>query len=235
MVPQSKAKMYLAEERGCCETDWFRSYSTFNFGAYQHEHKTAAGHLYLLNDDTLAPQRSLSLTVEEPAEILLLPVVGAVTASLNGAEPDVWEAGSCVRLHAGAGDVLLISNPYEKELVNYVQLWMKRPAGVSGAEVQTGEAFDLPGRPDRLIPLLPGTEGTIKYFIGKFKGRSEWMHTVCAPGNALFFYVLQGAFEVQYRLLHARDGLWLWNMQQAELEALSNDAIILVAEMPCPV
>jgi len=42
---------------------------------------------------------------------------------------------------------------------------------------------------------------------------------------------LEGAFEVEGRLLHARDGLALWETEKVELEALSNDAIILVMEI----
>jgi redox-sensitive bicupin YhaK (pirin superfamily) len=45
-------------------------------------------------------------------------------------------------------------------------------------------------------------------------------------------YVIEGAFEVQYRLLHARDGLALWEAERVEWEALSNDAILLVLEVP---
>jgi hypothetical protein len=53
MIPQSKGKIYLAEERGLNETDWFRSYNTFNFGKYQHEFKKPFSSLYVLNEDTL--------------------------------------------------------------------------------------------------------------------------------------------------------------------------------------
>lgn len=44
--------------------------------------------------------------------------------------------------------------------------------------------------------------------------------------------MLEGAFEVQGTLLHARDGLALWETDEVEMEALSNDAIILLVELP---
>lgn len=50
--------------------------------------------------------------------------------------------------------------------------------------------------------------------------------------NSLFVFVIQGVFEVQGRLLHARDGLGLWDEEnEVELEALSNDAIVLLTEL----
>jgi hypothetical protein len=69
-------------------------------------------------------------------------------------------------------------------------------------------------------------------FIGKFTGREEAVYRLSDPRNGLFAFVLQGAFELQYRLLHAGDGLGLWELPEAELEALSNDAIILMVEVP---
>ncbi len=46
----------------------------------------------------------------------------------------------------------------------------------------------------------------------------------------LYFFVIQGAFEVANRLLEARDGLGLWSVKEVELEALSNEAIVLVLQ-----
>jgi len=44
-------------------------------------------------------------------------------------------------------------------------------------------------------------------------------------------FVLEGAFEAEGRLLHSRDGLALWDTNEIEIEALSNDAIILLIEI----
>ncbi|MBS1608465.1 MAG: hypothetical protein JSS70_06850 [Bacteroidetes bacterium] len=42
--------------------------------------------------------------------------------------------------------------------------------------------------------------------------------------------MLEVVFEVEGHLLHVRDGLALWNTEQVGMEALSNDAILLVIE-----
>jgi quercetin 2,3-dioxygenase len=41
-------------------------------------------------------------------------------------------------------------------------------------------------------------------------------------------FVLQGAFEAEGRLLHERGGLALWDAGEIEIEALSNNAILLL-------
>ena len=44
-------------------------------------------------------------------------------------------------------------------------------------------------------------------------------------------FVIHGAFEVENRLLESRDGLAIWNTDRIELEALSNEAILLLLEI----
>ncbi len=66
----------------------------------------------------------------------------------------------------------------------------------------------------------------------KFAGRKEAVYKISRQKNSVFAFVIQGAFEVQGRLLHARDGLGLWDdTNLIELEALSNDAIVLLVEL----
>ena len=66
--------------------------------------------------------------------------------------------------------------------------------------------------------------------IGQFQGRDEAVHVL--NGKGCFYYVLAGAFEIQERLLHAGDGLALWDIEQVDLEALSNNAVLLVLDLP---
>lgn len=246
MIPQSKGKMFLSDERGHQELDWFRSYHTFNFGQYQHEHKRAIGLLYVLNDETLAGGKSLSLMAEDDSDVLLLPVVGALSVKDAAGNTCLVDAGQCYQATAPAGTTIELSNPYEEHLINFLQVWFKRgktniPSCKPAAQLCS---FDLYTNKNRLIELFSAGPGSCppepeketskpygRQFIGKFTGRAEITHTITAPYNGLFVFVIEGAFEVQYRMLHARDGLALWDLQEVEFEALSNDAIILVTEI----
>lgn len=60
----------------------------------------------------------------------------------------------------------------------------------------------------------------------------EVVYALSHPGHSLFVFVVQGAFEVQYRLLEGGDGLALWALSQTEIEALSDEAILLLLELP---
>ena len=229
MVQQNKGKIFLAEERGHHERDWFRSYNTFNFGQYQQEHKTPFGPLYILNDDTLAGGKGITMATEADSLLLLIPVVGAITYSDNYGQTNTIEAGECP-LYATPKDTLVqIGNPYQNELVNFLQIWFY----TTGVEADNGPQiipFDLVNKTNQLVPIP--VNSTYKFNIGKYKGREESSYKLSDTRNGLFAFVIQGAFEVQYRLLHPRDGLALWEAESVEWEALSNEAILLVMEIP---
>lgn len=227
-MPQTEATIFLADQRGCTQSDWFRSYHGFNFGPYQAENREPFGSLRVFNDDTLAGEKSLKMQVDENTEVILLPLVGAIEYSNSLGETGFLEAGQVQVFSAAQGMEYEITNPYSDELVNFLQIW------ISGQKEQfipktTQNAFNFQDK-NQLIPLF-STQAQV--FIGKFGGREEGVYTVQHPEkNGVFVFVIEGAFEVQNRLLHPRDGLLLRHVESVEFEALSNDAILFLLEIP---
>jgi len=225
MILQTKGKIFLADERGHNEVSWYRSYNTFNFGRYQNEYKTPIGSLYVLNDDTLAPGGSIRMGVEDDTCMVLLPMVGAIECVDSLGNKAALQAGEAQLLNIPKGGFIRITNPFEDELVSFLQLWIKAPVN---ERTNQKAAFDLDKNKNRLIGLFDA----INLSIGQFDGRAEAEYKPNNPGAAIFMFVIDGEFEAQHRLLHARDGLALWDVAEIEMEALSNDAIILVLEVP---
>jgi redox-sensitive bicupin YhaK (pirin superfamily) len=64
------------------------------------------------------------------------------------------------------------------------------------------------------------------------RGRQEAIYHKKNPKTGVFIFVIQGELEVQYRLMHEGDGLALWEVDEVEFEALSNNAILLILEVP---
>jgi redox-sensitive bicupin YhaK (pirin superfamily) len=222
MIPQSPGKMYLSDERGLNEMPWFRTFNTFNFGRYFSEHKQPFGALYVLNEDVLAGNRSFRMEVETSSDIILIPIVGAITYFTPDGRNGLLEAGQAQVLHVQ--DAFEIRNPYEHDLVKFLQLWIKSPAASPGSLV----AVDL-SKKDSLFTLHHTDNYRIA--IGKFNGRGEGSYHLHDKQRGVFVFNIEGAFEVQYRLLHEGDGLALWDIDTVALEALSNDAILLIIEI----
>jgi redox-sensitive bicupin YhaK (pirin superfamily) len=231
MIPQSKGKMFLADERGYNETDWFRSYNTFNFGRYQHEHKNPFGALYVLNEDTLAGNSSLKWKIEEDTDVILIPVVGAIVFRDSSGNTDRIEAGMVQVISLAADAGYEVNNPYPDELVKYLQIWVKNPKNqpfLSQWSVFDPHSYQLADIFHQGSPEKPG----YSVAIAKLEGRQEDTYHKKRPENGIFVFAIQGALEVQYRLMNEGDGLALWDIDEVEFEALSNDAILLIIEVP---
>ncbi|MBX3242415.1 MAG: hypothetical protein KIT80_04695 [Chitinophagaceae bacterium] len=235
MIQQTPGKIFLSDDRGCLETSVMRTRNTFNFGSYYHEHKNPFGNLYALNEDTLAPGCKMHVDTDRRTYLLILPVVGLVAYSDSRGNITAVEAGQLYIILLEKGTHGYIKNPADENLVNFLQ-WRISADGQSPAgEVLAG--FDINADRNNLagfdakynyrffnsLPFYPS--------IAKMDGRTEIEYSLKQKTNKLFVFVIQGAFEVQNRLLHQGDGLALWNLDNLEAEALSNDAIIMILEM----
>lgn len=68
-------------------------------------------------------------------------------------------------------------------------------------------------------------------FVGIYEGRKEGLYKLKNPSNGIFVFVINGAFEVENRLLESKDGLRLQQIDNIEWEALSENAILLILEI----
>ncbi|MGI4763224.1 MAG: hypothetical protein ACRYF0_21100 [Janthinobacterium lividum] len=230
-APTTPGKIFLADQRGLVETSAFRRYCTFSFGTFQHAHKQPLGRLLALNEELLAGGATLALPVAEAAHVVLLPITGVIEVQRPGGELVAVETEQIRVLTLPAGSVLHLQNPFPGDVIRFVHVWLRadeasQPVGGPAAEF-TAEAIA-----NRLTLLLPaGASQPFAVRLGRFAGRHEVAHAV--PAGQLFFaFVLAGAFEAEGRLLHENDGLALWDAPApVEIEALSNDALLLVLEV----
>ena len=228
---QSEGQLYLAAKRGHTETETFRSYNTF--GETKPGKMPSLGSLQRLNDETLAAGRTITVTADVDTLVVLLPLVGGVAVTGANESKTVAEAGQVQLHYKRAGESTMITNPYEEELVNYLQLCFQC-RHIQPKQALT-LAFDIDGEQNNLVELFTVMQNerlVAKAYIGKLDGRMEATHHLLSETNGVMAFVVQGAFEVENRLLESRDGLAPWNTATVELEALSNDAIILLLEVP---
>ncbi len=233
MTDSSKATIYLADERGVDEEDSFRSHQTFNYGKFFNEYKTPFGNLYLLNDDTLGGGRSIKMKVPESSCFVLLPVVGAIDYKDSLGNESLINAGEIQMIELPEGTDFELLNPYENDLVNYIQFWLRIPV-IEIRSVPLILDFNLVSNKNKLLKITNDLPHYVKVSIGQFTGRKEALYQLKDTNKGLFIFVIEGAFEVAGRLLHPRDGLALWDVNgSVDLEALSNEAIVLLLEPDC--
>jgi quercetin 2,3-dioxygenase len=191
--------------------------------------REAVGTLEVLNDETLMPECSYELHSAKHCQIILLPMVGAIEVEEKGKEPKFVNSGEAMFLNVAPDCIYTITNPYPDKPVNYLQIrindnpFLSTPVPLSGIATQ----FDL-SEANVLLPI-PGREGSSAHlFIGKYDGREEGVFKIENQDQKAFIFIIEGAFEVQNRLLEKRDGLALSNVKEIEFEALSNGAVLLL-------
>lgn len=224
MAKQNIANIYLADQRGLTLSDQYRSWHTFNYGQYQHPHREALGALRVFNEETLAGGQQMTYVVQAAQSILLLPLVGGIEVQVAGKLQAV-EAGALLELPLSKGEKYQVQNPYG-DLVSYVQIELQ--VNDSNPEGQL-HGIDLEHHHNALQAILP-PQKPYQLSLGKFDGRVDVEHFLTKSEQTAFVFVIDGVFEVQNRLLHARDALFLSLETSLEFEALANEAILLILE-----
>ncbi|MGC4040581.1 MAG: hypothetical protein QM710_07315 [Flavobacterium sp.] len=223
MLPQNPSQIYKAGLRFHDEDETYRCLSVFNFGAYFDESRRPFGNLEIVNDETLAPRQTQSFSIAKNKNLILIPLVGTIDYHDGiGNQNDIGTEEIQV-LKTTKPIAFQLRNPYETELINYLQI---RISSVSEKDFFEKKQFDF-NRRNELFPLLE-SEGH-KISIGIFSGRSEGFYRL-PKENGAFAFVINGAFEFQNRLLESRDALVIWDVSEIEFEALSENAILLLIE-----
>lgn len=226
MIRQAAATIFLSDNRKMQLSGSSRSFSTFSSEENRNTHHSNYSGLYVLNDGELAGSASLELPVSQTSYVILLPVTGDLLLTVTQKEQERINIGELKIISLAAGSVLQLSNPFENEIINYLQLM------ISAAELsQTDCLFDFELEENKLLqigdPSLP-----FSLAIGRFSGRKEGNYKMKQKtGGRLFSFVIAGAFELADRLVQMRDGLALSDVENVEFEALSDGAILLFIEL----
>jgi len=236
MIKQTPGKIYLADQRGEAGTTQFRRYCTFNFEDYQQEHKEPFGSLEVFNEEMLAGSGNITLTVDKDSHVILMPITGALTLNTTHGGTNTIDVEEILINTLPAKSTIHLTNSYQSDVISFLQIRLKasRPIITNSWLLSN---FELNAGKNQLMPIvLPEKEQRVLHqfpfylSIGQFDGRQEAIYRLKNKSNGFFAFVVAGAFEVEGRLLHEKDGLALWNTEEVELEALSPNALIVVIE-----
>ncbi len=228
-MTQNEAKIFLSAQRGKTELSWFRSFHSFNIGNFQDPSKEHIGKLRVFNENTLAAGKGMKMQVDKPTEVLILPLIGGIEFKNSAGYHDFLEAGKIQIFSAEAGMEYEVLNPYENELINYLEIWVEQENTVSLSTISVD--IDIEKR-NELLPIFSSVQQNAFGYFGKYDGREEGGYQVKKACNCLYVFAIEGAFEVDNKLIEACDGLAIWNAEEIEFEALSNDAMLLIFEIP---
>jgi hypothetical protein len=236
MTIQTTGKIFLADQRGLKQTAAYQRYSTFHFADYVQEHKEAPGALAAFNEEALAGGESLPFTVTQATHVVIIPITGALDFLSSDAWKRTVEVEEVLVCTLPASGSFRLINPYPADIISYLQIWVTASESPEGPASHVYK-FDFTSIENTLSPIMAAgpDNGPVPFpfslHLGRFAGRQEALYQP-KRGSALFFgFVIAGAFEVEGRLLHEKDGLALWDAASIEVEALSNNALLLGLEL----
>ncbi|MCI9844509.1 hypothetical protein [Flavobacterium pectinovorum] len=227
MIKQIPAQIYKSETRGVFKSEKYNCFATFNFDRYQDLSRIPFGSLQILNEEILAPQHCISRVVKAKTNVIILPLFGGIEYKDNLGNAEFLRVEQIRVIAADDEMTVEIFNPYENENVSFLTIHFQTEASCFKNHFQKSE-IDLAIR-NKLIRLIEIEETLC--FIGVYDGRKEGFYTLRNPNNGVFVFVVNGAFEVEDRLLEAKDGLSLKKAEVIEWEALSENAVLLVFEV----
>lgn len=231
MIQQNEARIFLAKDRSTTTTGWMKTHTLFKNSAFKN---SSLGNFYNVQDDVLSSRRTLNFIAEQDADLIILPVAGSIIYNDSCGNSAVIEGGKMQYFPVKKNTQVKIFNPYDDVFVNFLRIWLK-PGSLNTIINTASFSFERETNKNKLLRLFVNynnEQQPVNFYIGKFDGRKEALHLISKPGNMVFVFVIEGAFEVQYRLLETRDALALWNADEIDMEALSNNAVILMIDMP---
>lgn len=222
----SPATIFLSEQRSLIGDSRYTAHCTF------HTQNETFADLYLFNDEVLNAGADVEMITAFPSYIMLIPVTGELLYKDHSGAVSDLDAGQVLISRKAAGESFKVMNVYEEEAIHFLHIQVKDMA-VAGAPFTVINNFGLETFRNNFSDITQSVAEKIPFrvCIGQFGGREKAVFKAADLRSFLFSFVISGAFEMEERLLQPRDGLALWDLQHAELEALSNDATMLVVEL----
>jgi len=226
MLNQSpEIRIYLGDRRSAERTETYQALFTLPFKADDNVYSFES--LNVFCEVTQKPGAMARHTCSTSGALFVLPLVGKVV--IHDLENEtVIDAGQLLQTGITPGLQIEFKNPYQSEWISYLIWEIKAEPKPHTAIID----FDIEAAAGALVDVMNQADPSIPVTVqvGMFKGRQEDVLTHQTSQHK-FIFVIEGAFEVQKRLLHARDGLSLPHCQSMEFEALSNQAIILILSL----
>jgi quercetin 2,3-dioxygenase len=233
--------LHKAATRGHADHGWLNSFHSFSFANYYDPERVHFGALRVLNDDTVAPGRGFGKHPHDNMEIISIPLEGDLQHEDSMGNIAVIRNGDIQAMSAGTGIFHSEFNKNKDLPVKFLQIWLF-PDKKNIAPRYGQVTLNVEDRHNRLQEVVSpenanghggvGINQNAWFSMGKFDKDFRTEYQLKKKGNGVYAFVLKGDVEVQGESLNERDGLGIWNTDQVSVRANSQDAELLLMEVP---
>lgn len=231
--------LHKAATRGRANHGWLNSYHTFSFANYQNPERVHFGALRVLNDDTVAAGMGFGTHPHDNMEIISIPLEGDLEHKDSMGNTAVIRKGDIQIMSAGTGISHSEYNKNKDKLTKFLQIWVfpnKRNVTPRYDQITLNEA-DRHNKLQQVLSPNPDDEGVwinqdAWFHMGKFDEGFATEYNFKKKGNGVYAFVLKGDITIGNIALNEREGLGIWGTDAIKITANSQDAEVLLMEVP---
>ena len=225
-----------AGERGYADHGWLDSRHSFSFAEYYDPRYMGFSALRVINEDWIAGGAGFPTHPHREMEILTYVLEGAVAHRDSMGNVTEVPAGEFQIMSAGTGITHSEFNPRDDQTLHLYQIWIQ--PNVKGLTPRYAQCAFPPQVGPQLI--LSPDEDPVALRIYQDMRLWRWTLDVdageqrypIAEGRRIWLQVVRGNVEVQGLLLHAGDGLAVWDDAQLALSAIVPNTECLLFDLP---
>jgi len=235
----AKTALHKAETRGHADHGWLNSYHTFSFANYYNPERIHFGALRVLNDDTVSEGKGFGKHPHDNMEIVSIPLEGDLQHEDSMGNVAVIKKGDIQAMSAGTGIFHSEFNKNKNELVKFLQIWIfpnKKNVEPRYSQV----TLNVADRHNKLQQVLSpnANDGGVWihqdawFHLGKFDKDFSIDYDFKKKGDGVYAFVLNGDITIDGQQLNTRDGFEIWDTDKISIKANSQDAELLLMEVP---
>ncbi len=235
----SKTIIHKSETRGRANHGWLDTRHTFSFADYHDPERMRFGVLRVLNDDIVSPGMGFGKHPHDNMEIISIPLEGDLEHKDSMGNVTVINHGDIQVMSAGTGIYHSEYNKNKDKPVKFLQIWVfpdKKDVTPRYDQI-TLNTNDRLNRLQQIVSPNPDDEGVWIYqnawfHLGKFDNGVASEYEIKRKGNGVYAFVIKGSFSIEGKTLNERDGMGIWDTDKINLVAESQDAEVLLMDVP---
>lgn len=231
--------LHKANTRGHANHGWLDSHHTFSFANYHNPDRMHFGVLRVLNDDRVDAGMGFGKHPHDNMEIISIPLEGDLEHQDSMGNTTVIRKGDIQAMSAGTGIFHSEYNKNKDQLTKFLQIWVypnKKNVTPRYDQITLNQADRHNNLQQILSPNADDAGVWIHqdawFHLGTFDNGFATDYQLKKAGNGVYAFVLKGDFTIGGIVLNERDGLGIWDTDTISITANSQDAEILLMEVP---
>ena len=231
--------LHKAATRGHTNHGWLDSHHTFSFANYNNPDRMHFGVLRVLNDDRVDAGMGFGTHPHDNMEIISIPLEGDLEHKDSMGNTAIIKKGDIQVMSAGTGIQHSEYNRNTDKLTKFLQIWVfpnKRNVTPRYGQITLNQAERRNNLQQILSPNADDAGTWIHqdawFHLGTFDKDFTTTYNINKKGNGVYAFIIKGDVTLGGIALNERDGLGIWDTDTITLQANSQDAEVLLMEVP---